>query len=96
MATYMVLGSYTQQGIEGIKDRPARKERVMNRLKDNGCELIAGYMAMGRFDLVLMINAPNDAAVAKVVLGMGMSGNVSTETVRLFDDAEVDGILAAV
>jgi uncharacterized protein with GYD domain len=96
MATYMVLGSYTQQGIEGIKDRPARRERVMKRLKDNGCELISAHMAMGRFDLVLMVDAPNDAAVAKVVLGMGASGNVSTETVRLFNESEVDGIIAAV
>lgn len=55
MAAYMMLGSYTRRGMERIKDRPARKERAMRRLKDNGCEPIAAYMAMGRFDLVLMV-----------------------------------------
>lgn len=55
MAADRVLGRYIRRGMERIKDRPARKERVMKRLKNNGCELIAAYMAMGRFDLVLMV-----------------------------------------
>ena len=96
MATYMVLGSYTQQGIEGIKDRPARAERLRKRCQDNGCELKAGYMAMGRYDLVLMIDAPDDGAIAKVVLGAGLSGNVHTETLRLFDEQEANAIIEAV
>lgn len=96
MATYMILGNYTQKGIEGIKDRPARAERLRKRCEDNGCEFKAGYMALGRYDLVLMIEAPDEKSMAKVLIGAGMTGNIRTETLRLFDQAEGDEIVAGV
>ena len=96
MATYKVLANYTQQGVEGIKDRPARKEMLRKRCQDNGCELKAGYLAMGRYDHVLLIDAPDDNALARVILGIGMTGNVRTETLRLFDGREAGAIIEGI
>lgn len=95
MATYMVLTKYTQQGIQKIKERPQRAERLRARCQQHGCELKAGYLALGRFDGVLLIEAPSDEAIAAVMLGAGMAGSVSTETVRLFDEAEANALIAA-
>lgn len=95
MATCLVLAKYTQQGIQNIKERPQRADRLRARCKQHGCELKAGYLAMGRCDTVLLIEAPSDEAIAAVMLGASMAGSVSTETLRLFDEAETNAIVAA-
>ncbi len=41
-----------------------------------------------------IIEAPNDAAVAKVALKLGAAGNVKTVTLRAFDEAEYRDIVA--
>ena len=43
---------------------------------------------MGQCDLVALFDAPNEEAVAKVMLGIGQRGTVSSQTMRLFSEAE--------
>lgn len=95
MALYMVLGNYTQQGIEGIRERPQRAERLRKRLEANGCQLKAGYLALGRYDSMWLLEAPDEAAITRVIIGAGMTGVIRTETLRVFDEAETNAIIAA-
>jgi len=43
---------------------------------------------MGQYDLVAIAEMPNDEAVARMALGLGMQGNIRTETMRAFTETE--------
>ncbi len=88
MATYISLIKLTQQGVSSIKDGPARLDAGKETLKSFGSELKAFYLTMGRYDFVAISEAPDDAAAAKVALAIGSAGNVTTETLRAFTEAE--------
>jgi uncharacterized protein with GYD domain len=95
MATYISLIRFTQQGISSIKDAPARLDAGKETLKSFGSELKAFYLTMGRYDIVTISDAPDDAAAAKVALAVGSAGNVTTETLRAFTEDEYREIVAA-
>ena len=96
MANYVVLCNYTDQGIRNVKDSPKRRAAAKEMGKTFGVEVKASYLAMGACDVVLMIEAATDEAVAKWALSLGSKGNVRTTTIKVFPEAEMDKILAAV
>ena len=49
---------------------------------------------MGRFDAVLIEEAPNEEAVARLLLAIGAQGNVRTETLRAFTEEEYRKLIA--
>ena len=50
---------------------------------------------MGAYDVILMAEAESDEAMAKWVLSLASKGNVRTTTIKVFPEAEMDKILAA-
>ena len=95
MPTYINLVSYTDQGIRAIKDSPKRLDVAKKMLKDMGGELKAFYLTLGQYDIVTAAEAPNDEVIAKFVLALGAAGNVRTQTLRAFPEAEYRKIIAA-
>jgi uncharacterized protein with GYD domain len=95
MATYIVLSSWTQQGIEKIKESPTRLDAAKQAFRDMGVEVKAFYLVLGRYDTVLVVEAPDDASVAKALLAVAARGNVRTETLRAFTEEEYRDLLAA-
>jgi uncharacterized protein with GYD domain len=95
MATYVLLCNYTDQGIRAAKDSPKRRAAAKELGQKLGVEMKASYLAMGTYDLILVVEAAADEAVAKWVLSLGSKGNVRTNTVKVFPEAEMDKILAA-
>jgi uncharacterized protein with GYD domain len=51
---------------------------------------------MGRHDFVVIIDAPDDAAVSAILLSLGSGGNSRTETLRAFTRAEAEQIIASI
>ena len=94
MTTYIMLSNYTEQGIKNIKDSPRRLDAAKDLVRSMGGELRAFYLVMGTYDVVVIIEAPNDEVVAKVALKLGAAGNVKTVTLRAFDEAEYRDIVA--
>ena len=82
MPTYISLIKYTRQGISTIKEGPNRLDANKEILNRYGSELKAFYLTLGRYDIVTISEAPDDAAAAKVALTVGSAGNVTTETMR--------------
>jgi uncharacterized protein with GYD domain len=48
---------------------------------------------MGRYDLVLLINAPNDETIRLLALALAIGGNARTETLKAISAQEMDQIL---
>ncbi|HJU50476.1 MAG TPA: GYD domain-containing protein [Pseudogulbenkiania sp.] len=94
MATYISLINFTDQGIRAVKDTTKRAEAVKEMAKNFGVEAKAFYWTLGSHDLVVIFEAPDDAAMTAVGLMVGQAGNVRTETMRAFDKAEMDMILS--
>src|SRR5260370_41414181 len=88
MPTYISLVKYTHQGISTIKEGPDRLDANKEILNRYGSELKAFYLTMGRYDIVTISEAPDEAAAAKVALTVGRAGNVTTETRRATTDDE--------
>ncbi len=88
MSTYILLINYTQQGIENIKESPGRLDKVRGLLESLGCKLESFYLTMGNFDVVAVIEAPDDEAVARFLLAAGSRGNVRTTTLKAFPEAD--------
>ena len=88
MPTYISLLRYTQQGIVAIKQGPTRLDAAKQAYKKAGGELKAFYLTIGQFDAVAIAELPDDTALARMALALGAMGNVRTETLRAFNEAE--------
>ena len=94
MPTYIALVSFTDQGIRNFKDTRKRAAAVQAMAEKAGVTVRDVYWTMGAYDGVLVLEAPDDAAAAALLLNVGALGNVSTETLRAFDAAEIETVLA--
>ena len=88
--TYIMLMKWTQAGMEQIKDDPQRIERLRNIFKSVGGEIKALYFTFGRYDKVVIAEAPSDEAMGKALLTLGGFGTVRVETLKAF--SEKDGL----
>jgi uncharacterized protein with GYD domain len=93
MATYIALVDYTDQGIRGIGDTPHRADDFAKAAEKVGVKIEQLYWTMGGHDGVVILDAPDDEAVAALLLALGAKGNVRTQTLRAFDRSEIESIL---
>ena len=96
MPTYITLVKWTHKGLENVKDSPNRLDKVKASVKAAGGAVKAWYMTMGQYDGVLISEAPNDEAYAKVILLVASGGSVSTQTLKAFPEDEYRKILAGI
>jgi uncharacterized protein with GYD domain len=95
MPTYITLVRYTQRGAEDIKKSPARLDAAKQAFRAMGAELKQWYLVMGRYDAVVVSEAPDDETVAKLALAIGSQGSIRTETLRAYTEGEYRKIIAA-
>jgi uncharacterized protein with GYD domain len=95
MATYITLVNYTQKVIEQVKESPNRLDAAKKVFQAMDAEIKDFFLVMGRYDIVLISEAPNDETVAKMALALGGAGAVRTETFRAFTENEYRGIIAS-
>jgi uncharacterized protein with GYD domain len=94
--TYVIFFGFTGQGIQKIKDSPARVEAAKQTVRSMGGEMKAFYGILGsQFDTMFILEAPDDETVAKIVLSIASGGNFRTETHRLFTEDEYRKIISA-
>jgi uncharacterized protein with GYD domain len=96
MPTYILLVRWTSQGLQKIKQSASRLEAGRKAFKAVGIELKEFYMVMGRYDMVNVVEAPDDATLAKALLSLSSQGNLQTETLRAFTEEEYKKIISAI
>ncbi len=95
MATYITLLSFTNKGIENIKDSPSRLDKAKELFKSMGAELKEYYLVTGRYDAVVISEAPDDETIAKLSLSVASAGAVRTETLRAYPEKDYRKIISA-
>jgi uncharacterized protein with GYD domain len=94
METYIILGNYTREGAADVKNGPGRIEAVRKAMEAAGGKLVGWYLTMGQYDFVAITQGPNAATAARLLLAVGAQGNIRTETLRAFTEAEFKDIVA--
>jgi uncharacterized protein with GYD domain len=93
MATYIALSNFTDQGIRSVKDSTKRADAVQAAAAKFGAKMTQIYWTLGQYDLVAIIEAPDDASAAAFAVAIGSAGNVRLQTLRAFSKDEMDGVL---
>lgn len=94
MATYIVLASFTEQGIRTVRDTTKRADGVREAARKFGVTAREFYWTMGAHDVVVIFDAPDDASMTALTMSIGALGNVRTQTMRAFSREEMNGVLA--
>jgi uncharacterized protein with GYD domain len=94
MATYIVLASFTDQGIRNVKDTTKRADAVRSMASKFGVTAKDIFWTLGSYDVVAIFEAPDDASMTALGLALGTAGNVRTQTLRAFSKDEMNGVLA--
>jgi uncharacterized protein with GYD domain len=95
MATFITLLSWTQKGIENVRDSPNRLESAKKVFRELGGEIKSFHLVMGRCDAVIVSEAPSADVVAKALLSICSKGNAQTETLQAFPEDEFRKIISA-
>ncbi len=93
MSTYIMLLDYTDQGIRNVRESPKRADAARDLAKRCGAEMKDVYLTIGSHDLVALIDAPSDEAIAKFALSIGALGNVRTTTLKAFPEREYRSLI---
>lgn len=84
MPTYVLLTTFTDQGIEHVRDSPDRTAHARSMIESLGGVWKDFYVTMGRYDGIVIADFPDAETAAQAALTLAESGNVTTETLRAF------------
>lgn len=92
MAKYLVIASYTTEGIKGVISRggSARRDAVEKMAADLGGHVESFYFAFGNDDAYVVVDIPDNVAAAAIGMAVGASGMASARTVVLLTPEEID------
>lgn len=92
MATFVCLVTFTDQGIRNVKDSPERFDAVRAMAEKMGVTVKSGYYTIGDYDMMIIVEGPEEAAMA-LLLKVGSMGNVRSRSLRAFSPDEMRQIL---
>ncbi|MFZ0068350.1 MAG: GYD domain-containing protein [Pseudolabrys sp.] len=89
MITYVVLATFTDQGVKNAKDSPKRAEAFKQMAKTFGVTAKEIFWTQGRYDIVTVIEAPDELSATALNLSLSALGNIRTESLRAFSSADM-------
>ena len=93
MPTYVVLINWTDQGIKSFKDTVDRYQAAREAGSESGVTWRDAYWTLGPYDIVAILDAPDDDTLMANLLNVAAWGNIRTTTLRAFD---ADGMKAVI
>ena len=96
MPTYINLIHFTEQGIRDIKESPKRLDASREHIATLGGKIIGYYLAMGQYDVVVIVEYPSDEVAVASKLRTESKGSVRVEMLRVFPEDEYRRIIEQV
>ena len=93
MITYVGLLSFTEKGIQGVKDTTKRAVAAREVAKKFGVNIREMLWTMGKYDLVCVLEAEDEQALAAFNLATAMQGNLRSHSMRAYSAGDMDQIL---
>ena len=93
MPTYVTLMNWTDQGVRTVRDTVHRREQADALAEKHGARIAQVYWTVGPYDLVAIVEAPNDESATAMLLELSSAGNLRTTTLRAYGREEMSGIV---
>ena len=93
MATFVVLATFSEQGIKNVKQTIERVDAFKQMAQKVGATVKDIYWTQGSRDIVAICEAPDDETATVLALSVSSRGNVRSETLRAFSFYEMKKIL---
>ena len=94
MVTYVVLAKFTDQGVKNAKDSPKRAEAFKQMANTFGATVKDIFWTQGRYDIVMIVEAPDEHSATALNLSLSALGNIRTESLRAFSSEDMMKIVA--
>jgi uncharacterized protein with GYD domain len=94
MITYIGLLSFTEKGIQSVKDTTKRAAAAKEIARKFGVNMREVYWTMGECDMVCVLEAEDESSLAAFNLATAMQGNVRSRSLRAYSAEEMDKVLA--
>jgi uncharacterized protein with GYD domain len=94
MPTYILLTTLTAQGVQTLKSNPDRLREVNRDVEELGAKVLQQWATLGPFDFVNVVEAPDDATIARVSVALGARGSAKIQTVSALSIDEFLGSIS--
>jgi uncharacterized protein with GYD domain len=93
MPTYIMLTTLSPEGVQTIRNNPARIREVNREVEQFGAKVIAQWATLGKFDFVNVIEAPDERTMARISLELGSRGTGKFETLSAIPIDDFIGLI---
>lgn len=83
MAKYIVLSNITDEGAKTLRKKPRRVNAVNEELEKMGVKVLEQYAVLGEFDFLNIVEAPDNATIAKAMVELSCRGGINTRTMPI-------------
>jgi len=94
MATFITTITFTEKGLQAIRESPKRSAAFKTAAKKLGVKVLEIYWTLGKFDGLIVFEAPDDETATAAMLQLSALGNVHTTTARAFRGQEMEKVVA--
>ena len=94
MSKYIGLMNWTDKGVQDAANTVKRADDARKLGSSMGVTFDMLYWTTGQYDLVAVVDAPDDETLSAFLLKVAGSGNLRSESMRAFTDDEMKSITA--
>jgi len=91
--TYISLVNWTDQGIKNFRDSTQRAADFTKLAESSGGHVRELLWTVGEYDMVCVVDFPDDETAVAALLQVGSAGNIRSSTMRAFGSEEMAGII---
>jgi len=93
VTTYVSLINWTDQGIKNYRDSTQRAADFTKLVESSGGHVRELLWTVGEYDIVCIVDVPDEETGVAALLQVGSAGNVRSKTMRAFNTEEMSGII---
>ena len=96
MASYIALAKFTDQGLKAVKETVKRADAAKEMASRYGVNMKDIYWTLGEYDIVVLLDAADDAGLTAFNLALSSMGNVKFQTLKAFNREETTALLGKI
>ncbi|MDX6652033.1 MAG: hypothetical protein QOG09_1194 [Solirubrobacterales bacterium] len=93
MPTFVMLTNLTADGVRTLKNNPTRVSEVNREVEQLGAKVLQQWATLGQYDFISIVEAPDDATMAKVSVELASRGTMSSCTLSAIPAEELASAL---
>lgn len=82
MPTYVMLTTLGPDGWATVREHPERIREVTQEVEKMGLKVVAQYALLGQWDFLNVIEAPDEASLARAAISLAARGTMRTMTLQ--------------